>query len=259
MSPISSRLLVPRTSAAFSGPKDIPNLALWLDAADDATLFDAPTGGSLPAAGATIGRWEDKSGNSRHAVQNTVPNRPIRRTSLLNGNSGVHFTGSPVTMPTAAFAVPSAFTLFVVQRNTTQFQPGSARCVEHGSAFTSGWNAVGASLGMAGGSYVWQARFNATTLDTNTSTAPANYIIQYTSDGAATKNLSLTFNNGAASTFTSTATPQAGNWEFWLGSLAGSFFHSIQYVHEIVYYSNLLSTGQRNNVVSYLNTKWAVF
>lgn len=250
-------MLRPRASGAFT-PKSVTSLALWLDASDSSTLYDSTSGGSLVAADGTVGRWEDKSGNGRHATQSTANNRPTRKVALLNGLDGVYFNGSPFTMSTATFTVPSAFTLYVVQRNTTQFQTNVARCVEHGSVFTTGWNAVGASLGMANGSYLWQARFNTTTFDTAKSTASANYLIAYNSDGAATKNLSLSFNGGTASTFTSAASP-TGAYEFWINSLAGAFYHSIQNVHEIVYYDRLLTAAEQSSVASYLNKKWAVY
>lgn len=49
------------------------NPALWLDAADSFTLFDATSGGVLVSDGGTVRRWEDKSGNSRHATSSTGP------------------------------------------------------------------------------------------------------------------------------------------------------------------------------------------
>jgi len=59
--------------------------ALWLDAADSSTLFDAVSGGSTPADGGSILRWEDKSGNGRHVTNASGANRPTRQTSSLGG------------------------------------------------------------------------------------------------------------------------------------------------------------------------------
>lgn len=53
-------------------PADITT-ALWLDASDGTTLFNATTGGSLVVDGGTVRRWEDKSGNGRHATNSTGP------------------------------------------------------------------------------------------------------------------------------------------------------------------------------------------
>jgi hypothetical protein len=68
--------------------------SLWLDAADSSTLFDAVSGGSLVAADGAVARWEDKSGNARHATQATLGSRPLRKTSIQNGLDVLRFNGS---------------------------------------------------------------------------------------------------------------------------------------------------------------------
>jgi hypothetical protein len=73
-------------------PADITT-ALWLDAADSSTLFDAVSGGSLVAADGAVARWEDKSGNARHATQSTSGERPQRKTSIVNGRDVLRLDG----------------------------------------------------------------------------------------------------------------------------------------------------------------------
>lgn len=68
--------------------------ALWLDAADSSTLFDATSGGSLPGNNGAVARWEDKSGNGRHVTQSTSGNRPLRRSATQNGLDIVEFNGT---------------------------------------------------------------------------------------------------------------------------------------------------------------------
>jgi len=68
--------------------------ALWLDAADSSTLFDATSGGSAVAADGAIARWEDKSGNARHVTQGTSGARPARKTSIQNNRDVVRFDGT---------------------------------------------------------------------------------------------------------------------------------------------------------------------
>jgi hypothetical protein len=75
-------------------PQTIGGLQLWLDAADATTLFDATTGGSLVAADGAVGRWEDRSGNNRHATQATSGNRPLRKTGVQGGRDVLRFDGS---------------------------------------------------------------------------------------------------------------------------------------------------------------------
>jgi hypothetical protein len=51
----------------ISAPTDIPNLALWLDAADLTTLWQEIAGTTpVSADGQAVGKWDDKSGNGFH-------------------------------------------------------------------------------------------------------------------------------------------------------------------------------------------------
>jgi hypothetical protein len=71
---------------------------LWLDAADTSTIYDASSGGSLTADGGSVGRLEDKSGNSRHATQSVSANRPLR------SGSTILFAAKSLNIPVAALA-----------------------------------------------------------------------------------------------------------------------------------------------------------
>jgi hypothetical protein len=66
---------------------------LWLDAADTGTLFDATSGGSQPASGAGVARWQDKSGNSLHVVQSTVAERPLYDSAGFGEKGSLYFDG----------------------------------------------------------------------------------------------------------------------------------------------------------------------
>ena len=68
--------------------------ALWLDAADATTLFTTNAGSTVATNGSAVGRWNDKSGNNRHATQATSANRPSCLTGALNGRQGVQFTAN---------------------------------------------------------------------------------------------------------------------------------------------------------------------
>lgn len=75
-------------------PATIAGLQLWLDASDASTLYDATSGGSLVAADGSVARWEDKSGNARHATQGTSGKRPTRKTSVQNGRDALRLSSS---------------------------------------------------------------------------------------------------------------------------------------------------------------------
>jgi len=114
---MNPRLLRP-TASGFD-PRRIPGLALWLDAADSSTLFDADTGGSLPGNSVTVGRWEDKSGKGRHATEGTNENRPTRSTASVNGLDAILFDGSNDRLTTTSFTLAQPLTVFVAVRPIT--------------------------------------------------------------------------------------------------------------------------------------------
>jgi len=108
--------------------------ALWLDASDGSTLFDATTGGSLPADGGLVARWEDKSGNARHATQATSGSRPTRVVAGKNGRDVLNFDGSADFMATVAFGGSQTWTRWVVF--VSQASQYKIICA-HASAFDS--------------------------------------------------------------------------------------------------------------------------
>jgi len=105
--------------------------ALWLDGADASTLYDATTGGSLVAPDGSIARWEDKSGNSRHATQGTVLNRPQRKTAIQNGRDAVRFDGANdwLAYPSTLFTYTGAATVFAVTKNIATEANGYASVI----------------------------------------------------------------------------------------------------------------------------------
>ena len=68
--------------------------ALWLDGSDASTLYDATSGGSLVAADGQVARWEDKSGNAKHATQGAAGSRPLRKIARQNGLDAILFDGT---------------------------------------------------------------------------------------------------------------------------------------------------------------------
>jgi hypothetical protein len=85
-------------------PTSITGLQIWLDASDASTLYDATSGGSLVAADGAVARWEDKSGNSRHATQSTSGYRPLRKTGVQGGKDALLWDGSA-----SGLALPNTF------------------------------------------------------------------------------------------------------------------------------------------------------
>ena len=76
---------------AFGVPWTPANIttALWLDAADNTTLFTTDTGSTLATNGSAVGRWADKSGNNRNFIQATAGVRPTYTTAAQNSQNVV--------------------------------------------------------------------------------------------------------------------------------------------------------------------------
>jgi hypothetical protein len=92
--------------------------ALWLDAADSSTLFDAVSGGSLVAADGAIARWQDKSGNARHVTQGTLLNRPLRKTAVQNSRDVVRFDGLNDLLETTFASFGASYAVVSIGRAT---------------------------------------------------------------------------------------------------------------------------------------------
>lgn len=93
---------------------------LWLDSSDQTRVFDATTGGSLPADGGAIARIVSKEGSSIAFTQATLANRPIRRAASVNGLDTAEYSGSATNLSLAnstLFSSADEFTLFFVARN----------------------------------------------------------------------------------------------------------------------------------------------
>ena len=88
--------------------------ALWLDASDSSTLFNAVTGGSLPTNGQSVARWQDKSGNARHATQSDSTKRPLRITSSLNSKDIIRFDGTNDRFTAALSSTATQISIFGV-------------------------------------------------------------------------------------------------------------------------------------------------
>jgi len=122
--PMSPRLLRPRASGQFD-PRSIAGLAAWYDAADSSTLFDADTGGALVAANGTVGRWQDKSGNGRHATQAIANNRPQRQVNVFSGRDALTFDGSnDALILSSNVTMSGGASIIVVSRKTNSANQG---------------------------------------------------------------------------------------------------------------------------------------
>lgn len=235
----------------------VDGLALWLDAHDSSTLYDATTGGSLVAADGTIGRWVDKSGNGYAAIQSTANNRPTRKTAIQARRDVVRFDGTNDTLQISSIALNTYVTVFVVQSSTS-------------SATTRWWMEHGANTNSNDGFYfqgvdsaVWA--FNrSSSIHYGPAADNSDWIgngwtlatLTYNGTGTIYKNATQTSNaTGSGTARSNTSATAALN----IGSRAGSSKFLNGDLGEVLIFNRVLSSVELATVHAWLNARWRLY
>jgi len=238
---MSSFVINPYSFTKTFSPSDVSGLAIWLDASDDTTLFDATSGGILPANNGDVHRWEDKSGNGRHFTRATS-GRPTRVTSAVNSKDAVRFVGlQHITRTGGTFGAADIVNVFSVSQtadSTYLFLSGSTSNSTYLDATQSG-NGSAPNGGLA----------TVTGFRVNGAATTATRGALLTARGSSTNILSVL---GIAATNANWA-----NFEFNYRH-GGGFEVSDGYVCELLIYGSSITTTERDSIESYLATKWGV-
>jgi hypothetical protein len=242
--------------SSFTGflPSDISGLQLWLDASDASTLYDATTGGSLVAADGGVARWEDKSGNGRHATQGTAANRPLRKAAQQNGNDTLLFDGTNDTLAFTALTIPSSHTVFsVFQRSTSGILSVPIANDSGGVRYPFLW--------FNSDNNVYEISSDAGTLTVGSASTASGYFVATTKR---TANTSKEFwrDGQSIDEFTSgtqVTTAVSQSWSA-IGSResGGSKAYHNGDICEIIIYDSALSDSDREAVENYLMSKWGI-
>jgi hypothetical protein len=216
-----------------------------LDFSDSATLFDATSGGSTPAADGNIRRIEDKSGNSRHFVERISTTAPIRKLAQINGLDAAYFTDDEMRRA-ESLSTSGGGALFMVVQRTADGGGGI-----HRISSNSNGNAHPLS-----GSYL-ESFGNASRRSWSQAYRTDVHIYSVTSDGAGTW---LARING---TTVRTLTGQTGaNTQnpilIGSGKPADTSNSGDGYYCEVVVYTSAVSTGDRDALESALMDKWGI-
>ena len=240
-------------------PASVTGLQAWYDASDASTLYDATSGGSLVAADGAVARWEDKSGNGRHATQSTSGNRPLRKAAIQAGKSVLRFDGSNDSLPVDSVASTlsgddTAFTMFVVAKNTGS----NADRVVFSAGSSSTANPM-RELALASDqlSYFRRDDSNSSSGGANASTRTTGFgvigvVQQATShtmylNGASVHSASANIGSVTANRATVGCLGRTSDAAFFDGDIA-----------EIIIYNAALSDTDRASLESHLMTKWAI-
>jgi hypothetical protein len=237
-------------------PASLTSLALWLDATSG--LYDSTSGGALLTTnGSAIGRWEDRSTNARHFTQSTVNSRPVLSTASLNGKSTITFDGaddflSLASAPGLLRAKTGATLLAVLKHKEILstagkpvFRVGGIRRFESRRIGTAQRSMVTRRLDSdpttdaraANGSVSSDFELIADAIDYSAST-----VFMY-------KNGVLIFQNPLGTTGATSDTD--------VTTISIGVTCNIE-IAELIFYDRLLTTAERQQVETYLGTKWGI-
>lgn len=233
--------------------------ALWLDASDSATLFDATSGGNLPANGAGVARWEDKSGNARHATQSDSTLHPLRRSASQNGLDCLEGDASNDRMLLPSGFLPTgaaARALFVVAKQNINAAGVRTIFSYGGTANHSRYNIrySGSQINIEVANGVASA-----TID-----SPTNYNLLYAAHSSGsletgaqiriTGNLkTLTFSAQSAVTLSTTDENRS---IFYRTSAGDAPINGL--IAEMIFFSSVPSSANRELIEGYLAWKWGL-
>ena len=122
-------------------PAELPNLALWLDAADASTIT---------LNGSTVSQWRDKSPNARHVAQATAVKQPTYTLAAQNNLNVLSFDGNNKSLfaSSGVINIPQPFSRFVaaqflVKSNQSVFLDSdtlNTQCVFYNGETGTSWN-----------------------------------------------------------------------------------------------------------------------
>jgi hypothetical protein len=256
---------------AFVNPTQLSGLQLWLDASDATTLFDATSGGSLVAADGGVARWEDKSGNARHATQGTSANRPLRKTTVQGGKDVLRFDGSNDFLTSTDFldlsSGQSITVLAVCKRSATNLV----------QTIISKFDGLGGG-GNESSEDGWGFRFNNTNklnlylakdasytqFTSNTDTESAFTLFAFKATAGSLTTTTALYQNGTTLAASSTGSVQTLDNTAYPVRIGIEPYGGVNYspfngdIAELIIYNSALSDANRTLVENYLLAKWGI-
>ena len=217
----------------------VTGLQAWYDAADPLA------NGYLPATGATVGTWFDKSGNGKNTVG-------AGGATITQGNDGLpflNFTNSYYTIPSTLWTSGNGFTIFMVEA------PNS----------TSAYNYFGNTAGYLGGNLTFYAGNNTTQYfgsSTTIAVQPAGFLVlgvtnlwSFTFDNSITTYKA--FWNGVQQKSSLVAAAPT-NFMNLIGGIGGAYINGSYNgkMREFMIYQGNMTDADRQKIESYLAWKW---
>jgi hypothetical protein len=257
----SNNLLGVTGPTSIFGHLNLPvydSVALWLDAADFATIGLSATRGA--GGFSQVSAWYDKSSNAQHLFQATAANQPYYHPSGFNGRPGVRFGYNSAATPLARtgpfISGTGQITMFLVYRfeglNNQRIISAVGTGNTDGAADAFGFknDVIGIQYTRGGaGSSTPAGRNNYQYMCLSFLQNPSSNTV----GGIGPSNIAYFLNGVASTTFQSssfTSNFNASNFTLFNGSPG--------FVAELIIYRRTLLTPERQSMESYLINKWRI-
>lgn len=230
-------------SGAFL-PTNIARNVIWIDFSDAATLFtDQARTTPVSDTGASIMGVTNLSGSDNHATASASNVSPKYITGVQNGLSTASFDGSNDFLKMDNLVTSTQFTVAGVWRirgNQTVFNSGSAGVNGYSLNVSTCRKATYHGVGDL--------------VDSNATTNFEIWVLAH-----ATGATCLIVNGTSASVSNPTVNPVALTASTILGAAACTTGNLSGDIGELIMYDSALSLSDRQDIDSYLNSKWAVY
>lgn len=227
----------------FFSPVQIPNCALWLDAADASTITQV--------AG-SVSQWNDKSGNVNNATQGTGANQPVTGSLTINSLNAMYFqsANSRFMTLTSRISRTGGYTIF---SPLTVGNSGATTALTGMSG--SGTAGFSLSFNTTLNPRIVKAGVSVPLVGTNPLSASTPAIVSaITSFGASPQNALYT--NGVANGSNTTDPAYTADFNS-IGNTASTQYLDAR-VGEIIVYTRILSVQEHDLIGSYLAAKWGM-
>jgi hypothetical protein len=263
---------------------------LWIDFSDTTTLFDATSGGSNVTNGVGIARAEDKSGNARHFTEGTSGNRPTWTSGVQNSlgiaryDGGDRLTNSSTSIWN--FLHSTGGTVFVVVKNGTSADPqalygwfGNNAASSASTGFLAAYDDRNNITGntdalLSSASLSVTGQFAASTVTTAGNVIATEFrniftpnvfqvsaILVDADNATASNRLKIAVDGGSLvgnNERTTTPTTNNATYGMQIGTVGNNSFPLTGDYCELIIFSSLLSTTDRQLVEGYLAWKWGL-
>lgn len=232
--------IVEKNGNQYSGfdPRTIPNCNLWLDGSDLSTYTP-----SYPSNGTVITNWNDKSGAGYNF---TSFGSGAAYSSSSNGLSFIPPGAGYTSNHPASVANETLFLVFTTAYNRSSYFVGASGAGGRQVGTYANWT----RFGNINGQTEWAAITPENSMVGNSRNMGVSTVTNRSGMG-------VSVNGGSFTTYT-LSNPLSGNTTSTLSMEGTSTSFSGGIIHEVIAYTRVLSTTERQQVEGYLAQKWGI-